>query len=111
MKKYKHSDIPSLIQQDRDLWDARCFRCKRGGAMDFHHILNGSKYSRQVSEEIGAWVWLCPSCHRWVHSTGDGMKYQRHLKALVQEVYEQDHTREEWMWLAHKNYREDNNEH
>lgn len=105
--KYRHTDVPSLIQNDHDEWDAVCFRCKKGGALDFHHILNGSKVSKKLSEEIGAWVWLCPKCHRWVHSTGDGAKYQRFMKSLVQERYEQEHSRREWMCLVHKNYMEE----
>ena len=75
--------------------------------MDFHHILNGSKTLRKTSEDIGAWIWLCPKCHRWVHSTGDGVKYQILLKGLVQERYEQEHTRREWMSMVHKNYLDD----
>ena len=105
--KYRYTDIPSLIQSDREEWEAVCYRCKRGGRMDFHHILNGSKYLRRASEEIGAWVWLCPQCHRWLHSTGDGEKYQKQLKAFVQEMYELEHSRKEWMSITHKNYREE----
>ena len=105
--KYRHTDTPSLLQKDRDELDAVCFRCKKHVAVDFHHILNGSKYMRQKSEEIGAWIWLCPACHRWVHGTSDGAKYQLRLKALCQELYEQNHTRREWMAIAHKNYRDD----
>lgn len=107
MSKYRHSDTPSLLQKDRDELDAICYRCKRSGAMDFHHILNGSKYLRKSAEDIGAWIWLCPACHRWLHGTGDGARYQYLLKSLCQELYEQDHTREEWMEIAHKSYRKD----
>lgn len=102
--KYRHTDTPSLLQRDRDEIDAICYRCKKKTAVDFHHILNGSKYMRQRAEEIGAWIWLCPACHRWVHGTGEGAKYQRLLKGLCQSLYEQEHSRREWMAIAHKNY-------
>ena len=105
--KYRYTDVPSLIQTDREEWEAICFICKKGGAMDFHHIMNGSKYTRQMSERIGAWIWLCPIHHRWIHGTKEGTIYQRRLKALVQERYEEDHSRREWMEMFHKNYREE----
>ena len=102
MKRYRYTDVPSLLQEDRPEDEAQCYRCKLEGQMQFHHILNGSL--KRASEEIGAWVWLCPACHDWVHSTGDGVWFQRIMKATCQERYEENHTREEWMALVHKNY-------
>lgn len=107
--KYKYTNVPSLIQQDRSEDEAICFICKRGGVVEFHHILNGSL--RKVSEEIGAWVWLCPTCHRKIHNYRHGVDNKlydpRWLKGLCQEVYETSHTTEEWMAKVHKNYVEE----
>lgn len=104
--KYRYTNVPSLIQADRDEDEAICFICKRGGVMEFHHILNGS--AKAVSEKIGAWVWLCPECHKRIHNYRYGKDKQIYdplwLKSLCQEVYELNHTREEWMELVHKNY-------
>lgn len=104
--KYRYTDVPSLIQEDRDESEAICFICKRGGVMEFHHILNGAY--KGVAEKIGAWVWLCPKCHRKVHNykrTDKRSLYDpQWLKLLCQEVYELNHTRDEWMALVHKNY-------
>ena len=104
---YRYTNTPSLIQIDCTEDEAFCFKCRRVMPCDFHHIMNGSKYSRQLSEEIGAWVWLCPVCHRWLHGTGDGVRYNGRLKELAQQVYEQDHSRREWMEMFHKNYLEE----
>lgn len=104
--KYRYTNVPSLIQEDREDGSERCFICKKYGTMEFHHILNGSL--RSVSEKIGAWVWLCPECHRKIHNYRHGKDDRIYdpmwLKGLCQEVYETSHTREEWMALVHKNY-------
>jgi len=105
--KYRRTDVPSLVQNDHEDGEEVCFKCKKRVHCDFHHIMNGSKHLKYISEKLGAWIWLCPECHRWLHGTGEGAQYQRTLKALVQERYEEDHSRKEWMAMIHKNYREE----
>lgn len=95
---------PSLIQTNYSPDEAACYRCGKY-PVEFHHCLTGAL--RGNAELIGAWVWLCPSCHRWAHDTADGVAYLKELKRRCQESYEAEHTRAEWMHMAHRNYRED----
>lgn len=100
---FRYTNTPSLLQGYMEPDEAVCYKC---GATptEFHHCLTGAL--KRSAEGIGAWVWLCPSCHRWAHSTKEGVTYLRILKAECQSVYEQDHDRSEWMLLAHRNYLE-----
>jgi len=84
--------------------DAVCFCCGRSPC-DFHHALPNA--GKKASEDIGAWVWLCRECHAWAHDTAEGVAWQKELKAMIQEAYEEDHSRAEWFAIAHKNYRKD----
>lgn len=104
--RYRYTNTPSLLQGDMPEDEAICYKCKMEVICEFHHIMNGSAY-RGDAEKIGAWVWLCSRCHHWAHTTGEGARYLRKLKAEAQAAYEEDHTRAEWMYLFHKNYRED----
>lgn len=102
MKKYKYTDIPSLLQGDMTEDEATCYKCGKAPC-DFHHILPNA--GKKASEELGAWCWLCRECHAWVHDTADGVAFQRELKAMCQTEYETTHSHNEWMVAAHRNYR------
>ena len=91
--------MESLIQTEKE-----CYRCHRV-PVQYHHVLTGAL--RSNAEKIGAYVWLCPRCHRWAHDTAKGVKYLRKLKKECQIAFEDTHTRDEWMYYAHRNYRED----
>lgn len=70
--------------------------------MDKHHIMNGAY--RAKSEKYGLWVWLHHDVHMWLHQTPDGAKYARELKKTAQRIFEEEHSRAEWMALFKKNY-------
>lgn len=99
--RFRCTNIPSLIQGEMEPDEAACYRCG-SFPVEFHHCLTGAKKS--TAERIGAWVWLCPKCHSWAHSTADGVKYLRELKAECQSHFEMDRSRFEWMTLVHRNY-------
>lgn len=44
-----------------------CYICKRGGQLARHHVFNNNP-NRRLSEKYGAWVYLCPECHREIHA-------------------------------------------
>lgn len=44
-----------------------CYLCGQKGCLQEHHCINGTA-NRKKSEEYGLKVWLCPDCHRMVHS-------------------------------------------
>lgn len=95
--RFRYTNVPSLLQGEMEPDEAVCYRC---GCfpVEFHHCLTGAKKS--TAERIGAWVWLCPKCHSWAHSTADGVKYLRELKAECQSHYQGS----DWMALVHRNY-------
>lgn len=103
--RYRYTDVPSLLQGDMpDDGEQVCWRCRRYGIMDFHHILPNAR--KEASEKLGAWVWLCRPCHRKIHNTAQGIRQWEKWKKDCQTEFERFHTREEWMRYAHKNYRD-----
>ena len=92
----------SLLQGDVPKDEAICFRCKRQMPCDQHHLLNKSE--KQFAERIGAMVWLCRGCHRYIHDTGAGQREWRVWKAQAEAEYLKTHSLEEWMQGAHRNY-------
>lgn len=99
---YRYTNVPSLLQGDVPEEEGFCYRCRRDGILDFHHILNGTR--KEFSEEEGLWVWLCRPCHRWIHDTPQGHVRWDLWKRESQKRFEETHDREEWMKYAHKNY-------
>lgn len=96
---YRCTNKPSLLQGEMKPDEAVCYKC---GATptEFHHVLTGAL--KKTAEGIGAWVWLCPKCHRWAHDTADGVKYLRKLKAECQTAFDNDL---DWMVLVRRNYK------
>lgn len=82
-----------------------CFLCSATHVpLEKHEVFHGTA-NRQKSKDYGMVVSLCPRCHRLVHSDRN---VDRRLQALVQAMWEsKGHSREEWMNIFHKNYRED----
>ena len=99
--RYRHSDVPSLIQGDVPEDEQYCFMCGESPC-DFHHLLN--KTEKKFSECAGAWVWLCRGHHRWIHDTAEGQKKWREWKSRAQAEYEKTHSHDEWMNGSHRNY-------
>lgn len=108
-RRYRDSDVPSVLQGDMpDDGEQVCFRCRRYGLMDFHHLLGKttSKSFKKFQEDEGLWIWLCRPCHRYIHDTAQGHQQWDKWKADSQKEFEKTHSREEWLKHAHKNYRD-----
>lgn len=77
-----------------------CERCGRP-ATERHHIFNASM--RKKSEEYGAVIWLCRSCHEFYHRNEP--EYRK-LKAKWQRkiMKERGMTVDEWREIFHKSY-------
>ena len=90
--------MKSIIQQD---WDT-CFLCGRVGEQ-VHHIFGG-KPNRKYSDDDGLTVRLCAACHREVHEGKNTKKLMKALHELGQTVYEETHTREDFMDRYGRNY-------
>lgn len=78
-----------------------CFLCGRWTGLDVHHIFNGPY--RKRSDQDGLTCYLCRDCHRKVHEEA---ALRLRLKKVGQFIYEQDHTREEFMERYGRNYDE-----
>lgn len=70
----------------RDNEDGRCIICGRIGDTARHEIFHGP--NRQNSKRLGAWVSVCPDCHRRIHA-GDNSDYLW-LKQDAQRLLEKE---------------------
>lgn len=74
--------MESMIQKKK-----KCYICLRwGDDLERHHCIHGTANRRQA-EKYGLWVWLCPECHRRVHSAA-GHELDVELKKTAQSVWE-----------------------
>lgn len=89
----------SIMQRNND----RCFLTGYTCNLEKHHVMNGSGV-RAKAEHDGLWVMLTHHVHRWIHDTGDGAEFARHLKAQAQYEYEQRYGHEAWMKRYKRDY-------
>lgn len=90
--------MKSIIQKEKE-----CYFCHTTTNLHEHHIYFGA--NRKTSEQNGFKVWLCARHH---NMSNEGVHFDRakdiYLKQLCQSIYEQRHTREDFMALIGKNY-------
>lgn len=94
----------SILQSERV-----CYITSRTDHLHEHHIYGGA--NRKVSEANGFKVWLTYDMHNGnnpaaVHNNPN-KGFDLMLKVKCQEIFEQTHSREEFMCLIGRNYRED----
>ena len=65
-----------------------------------HEIYFGTR-NRSICKENGFWVYVCPEIHAEIHKAGE---LDERLKQECQEIFEQTHTRDEFMKLIGRNY-------
>lgn len=90
--------MKSIIQDEK-----RCFKC-RTPFVEEHHIFYGTA-NRKLSEKYGLKIWLCPKHHR----TGEEAAHRNReidleYKRMAQTIFEETHTREEFLKIFGKNY-------
>lgn len=83
-----------MIQDKRE-----CFLCGRWTSLDIHHIYGGPW--RKRADEDGLTCYLCRDCHRRVHQDWET---NLRIKKVGQFIYEQEHSREEFINRYGKNY-------
>ena len=71
-----------------------------GTAQHRHHVFFGTANRRQ-SEKYGCVEMLCAKCHADVHA---GSVKDKILKMAHQKIFEQTHTREEFMAVFGRSY-------
>ena len=105
-KRKKHG---KSILQDQSC--KQCFLCMllegdfREKPVQDHHVFYGSG-RRQISEEQGFKVNLCLRHHiDGAEAVHQNRNYDRMLKRMCQQVYELDHSHEDFLGLFHEDFR------
>ncbi len=88
----------SLLQESK-----QCFITERTDYLHKHHIYGGC--NRTISEEEGFFIYLIPEFHtigpEAVHNDDEFLKS---LQEICQSLYEENHTRDEFIRLIGQNY-------
>lgn len=77
-----------------------CENCGIQRDLQVHHCLHGA--DRKKADRDGLTVYLCPLCHKRLHSVD--YKLDLKFKQLAQREYEKEHGHEAYMSRYHKNY-------
>lgn len=91
----------SIIQENKE-----CFICKTKKSLHSHHIFFG-KGCRQLSEEHGLKIWLCPMHHvgskNGVHFN---KSFDNELKSMAEQVWLETNskTKDDFIKVFGKNY-------
>ena len=91
--------MKSIIQTEKE-----CFVCHTTQNLHEHHVFEGTA-NRKQSERTGMKIWLCG----YHHNLSDaGIHFNKDLdlkvKQMAQEVFEQDHSRDEFRQIFGKSY-------
>lgn len=93
--------MKSIIQDEKE-----CFICHTTIGLHDHHIFYGNA-NRKLSEKYGLKCWLCGYHHnlsKWsVHYNSD---LDLTLKRKAQKIFEETHSRNEFLKIFGKNYLE-----
>lgn len=88
----------SILQTEKE-----CYICKTTIGLHKHHIYRG--FNRKISDRLGCWIWLCGYHHNLsdagIHSNPE---LDLAVKQECQKVFEETHTREQFMEAFGRNY-------
>lgn len=91
----------SILQRNK-----QCYFCGKTEGLHEHHVYKGK--NRQTSEENGFKVWLCVAHHTngdyAVHGGKYGKALDQFLQRQCQRMFEETHSREEFITLIGRNY-------
>ena len=77
----------------------KCLICGKPFGLHKHHVFYGTA-NRKMSEKYGCWVWLCPYHHNTsMNSIHANPGMDQKLKRETQMIFEQTHSREEFMQI------------
>jgi hypothetical protein len=94
--------MKSIMQSTRE-----CYICGATRWLCLHHVYGGR--NRMQSDKHGFTCWLCEAHHTGyygVHGNG-GEYYRKKLMRECQEIFELNHTRNEFRRIIGKSYLED----
>ena len=91
--------MKSILSDER-----KCYICGSTFNVEKHHIFFGNPL-RKISDKHGFFVWLCSYHHR---DSKEGVHGNREtdlmLKRKCQSVYEEKHSRQDWLKIIKRNY-------
>lgn len=89
----------SIMQKKKE-----CYITKSTQDLHKHHIYYGNP-NRRKSEQYGCWVWLRSDFHNMSdHGVHFDREFDLRLKRECQKIFEQNHSREEFMMIFGRNY-------
>lgn len=108
-KKKRQQHKASILQ----VKDGRCYLCMKlknnyriHNMVHEHHVYGGP--NRSISESEGFKVYLCPEHHlNGPAAVHNNIEHMRLIQEDCQRVYEEDHTRQQFMDLIGRNYLEE----
>ena len=92
--------MKSIISNEK-----QCFFCGSTYNIQKHHIYGGG--NRVVSEDNGFWLYLCQRHHTYTNYSVHGdpqHKSDLMLKKICQTIYENKHSRDDFIKLIGKSY-------
>lgn len=91
--------MKSIVQLDK-----RCYKSGTTYGLELHHIFFGTA-NRKLSDKYGLTVWLTPFWHRdGKNGVHFNKRFDLELKQVGQRIFEQNHTREEFVKIFGRNY-------
>lgn len=83
--------------------ERRCYVTGAEIGLDVHHVIHGPL--RSMADKNGLWCYLRHDIHMKLHDHARGFEdLDSLLKRECQTKFEEQHTRDEWMLLVHRNY-------
>ncbi len=99
MSKSRYQRYKSVMQKDTDC----CMICGSTRMLEWHHIFGAA--NKKNSEKYGLMVRLCHNCHNEPpHGVHHNAELMRSLRRHGQMVFEELHSREEFMNVFGRNY-------
>lgn len=95
----------TYMQKEKECYLCRkFFDIKNDVGLHKHHIFEGNA-NRRISDEMGAWIWLCGKHH---NLSNYGIHFNKgidlEVKREAQMRFEKDHSREQFMARIGRNY-------
>lgn len=91
--------MKSILQDEK-----KCFVCGKTYDLAVHHVYEGTA-NRRISDATGMTIFLCHFHH---NMSDEGIHFNKELdlsvKRYAQEIYEREHTREEFRSLFGKSW-------
>lgn len=88
----------SILQDSKE-----CFLCGTTLNLERHHVLHGTAM-RRIADKLGLTMWLCAEHHKGKYSPHHNKELDLRLKRFAQSIYEDDHSRIDWLLAVGRNY-------